>query len=108
MPHYALGNLFLTGLSQNDSPNKWKAFDDYNKTAVKSPILGFFFNSEPIRNELAAVDNVVKQYNSDLIFGRVDPEVMLPEFLAKLTGAGADKIQAEMQKQLDQFLSKKK
>ena len=108
LPHYALGNLFLTGISPNDNADKWEAFKEYNNKSVDSPALGFFFDSDPVRSEMAALENVVKQYQSDLLFGRVDPETILPEFVAKMKAAGGDKIKAEMQKQFDAFLAAKK
>ena len=71
LPHYALGNLFLTGISPNDNIDKWERFEEYNDRAVESPALGFFFDSNPVRNEMAAMENVVKQYQSDLLFGQI-------------------------------------
>lgn len=107
MPQYALGNLMITDLSENDRDGKWERFAEYNATAIDSPLKGFFFDSTPVKNEIAAMSNVVSQYKQDLLFGRVDPDVVLPEFLQKLKGVGSDKVQAEMQKQFDEFLNKK-
>ena len=66
-----------------------------------------FFDSKAVKNEIAAMENVISQYKKDLLFGRVDPDVVLPEFLQKLKDVGSDKVQAEMQKQYDEFRAKK-
>ncbi len=107
MPQYALGNLLITDLSENDRNGKWERFAEYNESAIESPLKGFFFDSRSVKTEVAAMENVISQYKKDLLFGRVDPEVVLPEFLQKLKDVGSDKVQAEMQRQYDEFLSKK-
>lgn len=83
-------------------------FEEYNASAIESPLKGFFFDSKPVKSEIAAMENVVSQYKKDLLFGRVDPDVVLPEFLQKLKDVGSEKVQAEMQKQYDEFLASKK
>lgn len=108
MPQYALGNLFLNDLAETDRDGKWERFEEYNASAVESPLKGFFFDSKPVKSEIAAMENVVSQYKKDLLFGRVDPDVVLPEFLQKLKDVGSEKVQAEMQKQYDEFLASKK
>lgn len=108
MPQYAIGNLFLTDLSENDNDDKWERFKEYNASAIDSPLKGFFFDSKAVKNEIAAMENVISQYKKDLLFGRVDPDVVLPEFLQKLKDVGSEKVQAEMQRQYDEFLAKQK
>lgn len=107
MPQYALGNLFLNDLAETDRDGKWERFEEYNNSAVESPLKGFFFDSKAVKNEIAAMENVISQYKKDLLFGRVDPDVVLPEFLQKLKDVGSEKVQAEMQKQYDEFRAKK-
>ncbi|MEG2381241.1 MAG: ABC transporter substrate-binding protein [Oscillospiraceae bacterium] len=107
MPQYALGNLFLNKLAETDKDGKWERFEEYNNSAIESPIKGFFFDSKTVKSEVAAMENVISQYKKDLLFGRVDPDVILPEFLQKLKDVGSEKVQAEMQRQYDEFLKNK-
>ncbi|SDW67658.1 ABC transporter substrate-binding protein [Paenibacillus sp. PDC88] len=104
---WQLGNQFLNYLWDNEDPEKWDKFKDFNARGVKSPALGFTFNSQPVKNEIAAVNNVNKQFKPALTSGAVDPNEMIPKYAEKLKAAGIDKIIAEKQKQLDAFLAKK-
>lgn len=104
---WQLGNQFLNYLWDNEDPEKWDKFKDFNARGVKSPALGFTFNSQPVKNEIAAVNNVNKQFKPALTSGAVDPNEMIPKYADKLKAAGIDKIIAEKQKQLDAFLAKK-
>jgi putative aldouronate transport system substrate-binding protein len=77
-----------------------------NKNAVNSILMGFTVDGTPFRNELTAVTNVLAQYRKTLECGSVDPDVVLPEFLAALESAGYSKIIAEVQRQVDIFMAK--
>lgn len=105
---WELGNQFLNYLWENEDPQKWEKFKDFNSRGVKSPALGFSFNSEPVKNEIAAVNNVNKQFRPVLTAGTADPGEMIPKYQEKLKAAGIDKIIAEKQKQLDEFLANNK
>lgn len=102
---WQLGNQFLNYLWDNEDPEKWAKFKDFNARGVKSPALGFTFNSQSVKNEIAAVNNVNKQFKPALTSGAVNPDEMIPKYAEKLKAAGIDKIIAEKQKQLDAFLA---
>ncbi|MFD0693386.1 ABC transporter substrate-binding protein [Paenibacillus sp. GCM10027628] len=101
---WMFGNQFLSYVFNGDDPKIWEKMADFNKNAVKSKALGFSFNPEPVKTEYAAVTNVVNQYRMALETGSVDPDKVLPEFNAKLKSSGIDKIIAEKQKQLDEWV----
>lgn len=67
------------------------------------PLFGFTPVTASILNEFAAVNNVVEQYNSVLIYGDVDPSVEYPKFIAALKEAGIDKIIEEYNRQAEDF-----
>ena len=77
-----------------------------NDNARKSPILGFGFDSEPVQNELVNVNTVVTEYSGMLTDER-DMDELYEQFLADLEVAGVDKVIAEMQSQIDEFLANK-
>ena len=77
---------------------------EYDKTAQASPVMGFVFNSEPVKTEIANCNTVLDKYLSALGSGTVDPDEVLPKFLKELDKAGAEKIIAEKQKQIDEWL----
>ncbi|MDR0642715.1 MAG: ABC transporter substrate-binding protein [Treponema sp.] len=91
----------LLYLTEGETPTRWADALEVAMQATPSPILGFAFDTEPVANEVANCTAVVKQYELQLITGSVDPNRVLPEFLAALEAAGSAKVIAEQQRQLD-------
>ncbi|KRF10287.1 hypothetical protein ASG89_01780 [Paenibacillus sp. Soil766] len=98
---WTFGNQFNAYLLPAQPDNVWQETIDLNKNSKQSKMLGFVFNTEPVKSEIAQCQSVMDEYRPALESGFVEPEKMLPEFLAKLKTAGADKIIVEKQKQLD-------
>lgn len=84
-----------------------KAFNASVTDVRSSKALGYTFNSVNVKTEKAAIDSVISQYAIALELGAVDPEETLPEFIDALKAAGIDKVIAENQKMLDQWLAQK-
>ncbi|WP_028552168.1 ABC transporter substrate-binding protein [Paenibacillus sp. UNC451MF] len=105
---WMFGNQLLTYTWSTDSPNLWEDMDKFNRESKKSIALGFNYNPAPVKTELAAITNVVRQYQDGLENGSLDPKVNLPKFNAALHAAGIDKVIAEKQKQLDEWAAKNK
>ncbi|MDQ0889602.1 putative aldouronate transport system substrate-binding protein [Paenibacillus sp. V4I9] len=111
---YALGNTANSFETQADPTNFTQIWKDTNAGAVVSPLLGFKPNLDPIKTDLAQVQAVVKEYAgapSALILesGAVpDSDAKYKEFMDKMKKAGSDKVTAELQKQVDEFLKTKK
>ncbi|MBP3962438.1 ABC transporter substrate-binding protein [Paenibacillus lignilyticus] len=102
---WQIGNQMLNYTRVGEDPNKYKNYEEFNAkvSSNPSPILGFVFNSEPVKNELIAVSKVQSTFDPGLQSGQLDPEVEIPKLIQKLQGAGIDKIIAEAQKQLDEW-----
>ncbi|MGM0880771.1 MAG: ABC transporter substrate-binding protein [Bacillota bacterium] len=98
---WLFGNQFLSHIWNGDDPELWNKLAAFNKNSLKSKALGFTFNADAVKTEIAAVTNVSNQYKIALETGTVDPMKQLPEFIKALKAAGMDKIIAEKQKQLD-------
>ncbi|HPW42148.1 MAG TPA: DUF3502 domain-containing protein, partial [Bacillota bacterium] len=60
----------------------------------------------PVKNEIAAVNNLWDKYVPALETGSIDPEVNVPKFLEELKAAGIDKVIAEKQEQLNEWAEK--
>jgi len=95
------GNQFLSYVFEGDDPDVYSKMDEFNKSAAKSKALGFSFNGESVKNEIAACNAVLEQYRRVLESGAADVDKVLPEFLKKLEDAGIGKIIEEKQHQLD-------
>jgi len=104
---WEFGNQFLNYIWDSEDPNKWEQFREFNRGAKLSPALGFTFDAEPIKTEAAALLNVRKQYDAALETGSVDPDQVVPQYLAAMKAAGLDKAIAEKQRQLNEFLAGK-
>ncbi|GKS15042.1 ABC transporter substrate-binding protein [Paenibacillus chitinolyticus] len=105
---YMFGNQFLSYTWPGNDPDISKKIDEFNKSAKKSKALGFTFDVNKVKTELAAVNNVVSEYGLGLDTGTLDPAEHLPKFIAKLKSAGIDKIISEKQKQLDEWVKTQK
>ncbi|MFC5531437.1 ABC transporter substrate-binding protein [Cohnella yongneupensis] len=105
---WMFGNQFNDYLWANENPQKWDNFKKFNEAAESSSVLGFIFNPEPVKNEIAAFNNAKKEFEPSLFSGTVDPNEYLPKYLNKLKSIGADKIIAEKQRQLDEWVKAKK
>lgn len=104
---WMFGNQFIAYVWNGDSPTIWQDTDEWNKSARRSPALGFTFDSTPVKNEVAACTNVVNEFSISITSGMVDPETTIPEFVKKLEASGIDKIIAEKQSQLNEWLANK-
>jgi len=98
---WMFGNQYINYFRVGENTQKWEAFKKFNNDSIAAKSLGFNFDNEPVKSEIAACINVYREYNPGLVTGSVDPDKVLPEFLKKLTDAGVDKVIAEKQKQLD-------
>jgi len=100
-------NHFIGYTMKSEDPNLWQNVKEFNQTTEKSKALGFSYNASALKNETAALSNVVEQYKRVLETGSVDPADKLPEFIDKLKKAGIEKVIAEKQKQLDEWAAGK-
>jgi putative aldouronate transport system substrate-binding protein len=103
---WMFGNQFINYLYESEDPKKWELFEEFNQQATGTQTLGFNFDPAPVKNEIAAVNNLWDKYVPALETGSIDPEVNVPKFLAELKAAGIDKIIAEKQSQLDAWAKK--
>lgn len=96
-----IGQLAMCTPTVADPDNLKQIIEDFNTKGVESlPILGFNFDTEPVKNEMAALANVRNEYFWSLAAGSVDPATALPQFIEKLKANGIDKVVAEANAQL--------
>lgn len=105
---WMFGNSFLAHVWKGNPEDIWEQTKAFNKSAKKSAAAGFVYNSEMVKTEVAAVQNVVSQFRMGLETGSIDPEKVLPDFIEQMKAAGIDKIVAEKQKQLDAWVAANK
>jgi putative aldouronate transport system substrate-binding protein len=102
-----LGPITLLPLQEGQPDNLYtEVFPAFNN-AEAVPILGFSIDQEPIKTQLAALNNIQTQYEVPLFTGAADPAVVLPEFVAQLKANGLDDVLKEVNAQLQAFLAAK-
>jgi len=85
-----------------------KAADLAMSTNVFSKLAGFSFDTEPVSTEIANRQAVMDQYGKILQYGlRSDVDEAIQEYIARANDAGTEKIVAELQRQIDEFLASK-
>jgi putative aldouronate transport system substrate-binding protein len=73
-----------------------------------SPIAGLIPNTDSIKTEIAKRDALYDQIGKLLVFGAVtDVDKTLDDYIAKQKAAGLDKILAEVQKQVNAWITAK-
>ena len=104
-----IGNGFQ-GLpfANNNSNSSYVYGKELMDNAWAPPLYGFTPSNANVLNEIAAVSNVVDQYNDVLTYGDVNPDEFYPQFLNDLKAAGIDKIVADFQTQADEWVAANK
>lgn len=103
---WMFGNTFNAYYTDTNSATYQAETAAINAAATPSVALGFTFNPEPVKSELALVTAVVAEKGTPIFNGYVDPATGLPRFTQALKDAGIDKIIAEVQSQLNAFAGK--
>ena len=101
--YFSLGNLFLTYVNETEPETKWEEFKIFNDEAKISPALGFKFNSDSVKNEIASIGNVIEEFKATIYSGSVDVDEYLGKLNAKLKEQGIDKVIAEVDKQIKEW-----
>ena len=105
--NWALGNTFNAYLIPGQPDDVWQQTDKLNKTAKTSPVMGFVFNPDAVKVEIANVASIDKEFEP-LFYGWINPAEYYSKYIDKLKAGGIEKIQAEVQKQLNEFKANKK
>lgn len=82
----------------------YEEYEAFNKKISDGRVcktFGYVFDPSEVSSEAAAVSAVVEQYRGLVGYGCVDPEEIMPEFIAALKDAGIDDVIAANQAQLD-------
>lgn len=78
---------------------------DYNNHIKYSKAFGYTFDGTNYTNQISAINNVLETYRAQLVWGTVDVDTVLPQFLSELEAAGINDVIAANQTQLDEWLA---
>ncbi len=108
VPSFSLGNIFILDLGESDPDDLYDQYKKFNAAQKRSPIFGFKANLDPIKKEVSAFENIWQEFGKLITEGVVDIDEVYPKYMAKMKAAGYDKVKAELQKQLDQWVKDNK
>ncbi|MHA6529519.1 DUF3502 domain-containing protein [Paenibacillus sp. BAC0078] len=84
-------------------------FKSWQSSIYHFPLETFVFDSTKVKNEVANIGNVMLRYAIPLEYGLIDDiDKGQADLIQQLKSAGIDKVQAEMQTQIDAFLAAQK
>ncbi len=94
-------NQFLCTPTSGNPADLWEQVKTFNENSQKSAAAGFAFDATPVATEIAACTNIYNEYQKQLEYGFLDPQVGIPEMNDKMMAAGLQTIIDEKQAQLD-------
>lgn len=101
------GNASISYAWETDPPTIWEDYLEFNASATVSPLFGFVFDIENVKNEISAVTNVITKYCAVIEAGYADPNESVTALNKELESAGIQKIIDEAQRQVDEWLANK-
>jgi len=104
---WAMGCQFNAYVIKGQPLDIWERTIELNETAERSKLLGFVFDPSSVSTEIAQCNAVIEEYGPGLWTGSLDPDVYLPQLVEKLKAAGSEKIIAEKQRQINEWVAKK-
>lgn len=105
--NWTLPNPYLAYVWEGDDLNLEEEIHLFNKTAMKSPALGFIFDDSDVKVECEKCSGIVNMYLSGFLCGAFDVDQMLPKMIQGLKDAGIDLIIEEKQRQLEKWQKQK-
>lgn len=105
---WMMGNTFIGYILEGSPEDLNEATIELNNSAKASEAMGFVFDAEPVKTQVAQVQTVIDEYLPALNCGAVkDVGTAIDEFNSKLEGAGMNDIVAEAQAQIDAWKTTK-
>jgi putative aldouronate transport system substrate-binding protein len=104
---YQHATFFSMSTTDDQDPNQWQQVRQNDASARPSPILGFSLDRSSILNELTNCRQVWDRYGKELLSGTSDPAVVIPQIKRDLEAVGFNRVLAEAQRQVDEFLRTK-
>lgn len=100
---WLVGNGSLAHVWESDPPTIWKDYDEFNASAVVSPLYGFTFDTSEVKTEITAITNVLEKYQKVIYAGYADPEESVQKMLDELESAGIRNVIDAANKQINEW-----
>ncbi|MBQ8649201.1 MAG: ABC transporter substrate-binding protein [Clostridia bacterium] len=111
IPNWMVGtHLNMYVISPYTEETRTRALDYYENVQpkfYKTPTYGMSFDTSAVSNYYSQINSVLSEYQVQLYSGAIaDYETKYAEACTKMKAAGIDKVLEELQKQVDEFVSK--
>lgn len=108
---WVVGNTKYAYETQTDNEGyKDFVFNDFNEgeNTVVAPLIGFKPDLTSLESSISQLNSVMDEYSKPLSYGAVDDvDKTYNEFIDKIKKCDSEKVKAELQKQVDEFLKNK-
>ncbi|MGO4546792.1 ABC transporter substrate-binding protein [Paenibacillus sp. 2TAB23] len=105
---WVVGNQMINYLKPGQPDDLYINWEKFNNEATRFPLMGFVFDDAKVKNEITQITAVVTEYKSIFTGAVKDPSKLLEERNKKLKTAGLEKVQAELQSQIDVWWAENK
>ncbi|MBO9600741.1 MAG: ABC transporter substrate-binding protein [Cohnella sp.] len=105
---WVIGSQMLNYLKPGQPDDLYVNWKKFNDEAVRFPLMGFVFDDTKVKNEISQLIGIVSEYKTLATGALSNPSKLLDERNAKLKSAGVEKVQAELQAQIDAWLADSK
>lgn len=106
---WLLGSIRNAYQLDGTSENIMQELEDYNNSAIVSPLIGMYFDVNPVSTEAANCKTVINEQLKNLELGLTgDVDAALNKFISDLKIAGADAVIEECQAQVDKWWAENK
>lgn len=102
---WRFGDQFKNYLVDNEDPEKWTKFTEYNGKGLALKSLGFSFDRSKVEAQCAASRAVVERYYKQLFAGDTNVDGTVKKMTDELNAAKVNEVLAEMQSQYDAWLA---
>lgn len=102
---WMFGNQFNAHYRNESQVGAWDETKKLNDTATPAPTLGFVFNREPVKNEIAAITALLAEYTP--LGAKGSDSSVFPKMMDDVKAAGAEKVKEELSKQIVAWKSAK-
>ncbi|MBQ4518005.1 MAG: DUF3502 domain-containing protein [Clostridia bacterium] len=98
---WQFGNNFIQYVASGVADDVWEQTEKMNLEAIKSPLLGFVLDTEPIKTQISQLTAAEGEFGGgiEIVNNGADHE----KRMKKLEAAGLYEIQAEVQRQIDEY-----
>ncbi|OUS68041.1 hypothetical protein B1748_34905 [Paenibacillus sp. MY03] len=98
---WVIGSQMLNYLKPGQPDDLYINWKKFNDEAVRFPLMGFVFDDSKVKNEIAELTAVISEYKILATGAVANPSKVVDERNEKLKTAGIEKVQAELQEQID-------